>query len=268
MSLFTAMGVSLGVIVGFMTLVWVLSLIKRDASVVDPFWGVGFIVAAVSYFLLTDGFTGRRLLGLALVSVWGLRLAIYLAWRNRGKGEDPRYRAMRAKRPKNFWWFSYFQVFLLQSLLLWLVAAPLAAAEGGDRVGEFVSLDVIGAVIWVIGFVFEVVGDFQLVAFRRDPTNKGKVLQTGLWRYSRHPNYFGEALIWWGMWFIAAAAHGYWSVYGPVLITLLLLRVSGVTLLEKSLKETKPGYVEYVRRTSAFFPLPPRKTRVESSNGR
>ena len=163
---------------------------------------------------------------IVLVCLWGLRLAVYLAWRNRGKGEDPRYQAMRAKRPSSFWWYSYFQVFLLQAVLLWIVAAPLAAAQGGSRPSHFAILDYVGAVIWAIGFLFEVVGVVQLVLFRRDPANKGKVLQTGLWRYTRHPNYFGEAVIWWGVWLIAAAAHGYWSVYGPVVITLLLLRVS------------------------------------------
>jgi steroid 5-alpha reductase family enzyme len=254
-----AIGVTLGVTVVFMTLVWLLSLARHDASVVDPFWGLGFIVAAVSYFLFTDGFQGRRILVAVLVCLWGLRLGIYLAWRNRGKGEDPRYRAMRAKRPKSFWWFSYLQVFLLQALLLWIVAAPIAAAQGGAEPTHFTALDFVGVAVWIVGFLFEVVGDAQLALFRRNPANKGKVLRTGLWRYTRHPNYFGEAVIWWGVWLIAAAAHGYWSVYGPVVLTLLLLRVSGVTLLEKSLKESKPGYAEYVSRTSAFIPWPPRK---------
>jgi steroid 5-alpha reductase family enzyme len=260
MSLPAAMGVTLGVGVVFLTLIWLLSLVRRDASAIDPFWGLGFIVAVVSYSLLTDGFTGRRILVIVLVCLWGLRLAVYLAWRNRGKGEDPRYQAMRAKRPSSFWWYSYFQVFLLQAFLLWIVAAPLAASQAGAKPSHFAILDYVGAAIWAVGFLFEVVGDVQLVLFRRDPANKGKVLQTGLWRYTRHPNYFGEVLIWWGVWLIAAAAHGYWSVYGPVVITLLLLRVSGVTLLEKSLKESKPGYAEYVRRTSAFIPWPPRKS--------
>jgi steroid 5-alpha reductase family enzyme len=260
MGLLAAMGVTLSVVVAFLTLIWLLSLVRRDASAIDPFWGLGFIVAVVSYFLLTDGFAGRRILVIVLVSVWGLRLAVYLAWRNRGKGEDPRYQAMRAKRPNSFWWYSYFQVFLLQAFLLWIVAAPLAAAQGGAEPLHFSILDYAGVVVWAIGFLFEVVGDAQLALFRRDPANKGTVLQTGLWRYTRHPNYFGEAIIWWGIWLIAAGAHGYWSVYGPVVITLLLLRVSGVTLLEKSLKESKPGYADYVRRTSPFIPWPPRKS--------
>ncbi len=259
MSLPAAMGVTLGVLIVYMILAWLFSLIRRDASVVDPFWGVGFIVAALSYLLLTDGFAGRRILVLVLTCVWGVRLTAYIIWRNRGKGEDPRYRAMRAKRPGSFWWFSFFQVFLLQALLLWIVAAPLAAAEGGLEPARFVALDYVGLALWLVGFGFEVAGDTQLAVFKRRPENKGKVLETGVWKYTRHPNYFGEALLWWGIWLIATAAHGYWAVYGPIVITVLLLRVSGVTLLEKSLKESKPGYAEYVARTSSFVPWFPRK---------
>jgi steroid 5-alpha reductase family enzyme len=259
MNLASALGITLGVLVVFMTIGWVLSLILRDASVVDPFWGIGFIVAAVSYFVLLDGYQGRKVLVLAMVSVWGVRLAVYLVWRNHGRGEDPRYGAMRAKRPKSFWWYSYLQVFLLQALLLWLVAAPIAGALGVDAARGFRALDFIGAAIWFIGLAWEVGGDTQLALFKRDPANKGKVMQTGLWRYTRHPNYFGEALLWWGVWLVAAAVHGYWSVYGPILLTLFLLRVSGVTLLEKGLTQSKPGYADYVQRTSAFVPWVPRR---------
>jgi steroid 5-alpha reductase family enzyme len=150
-------------------------------------------------------------------------------------------------------------VFVLQAILLWLVAAPLAAAEGGAEPARLVALDYIGLAIWLIGYFFEVTGDTQLALFKRRPENKGKVLDSGVWKYTRHPNYFGEATMWWGIWLIAAAAHGYWAVYGPIVITLLLLRVSGVTMLEKSLKESKPGYADYVGRTSAFVPWFPRK---------
>jgi steroid 5-alpha reductase family enzyme len=186
-------------------------------------------------------------------------LAAFITWRNRGRGEDPRYKAMRAKRPASFWWYSYFQVFLLQALLLWLVAAALAGALAGKAAPGFNALDIVGATVWSIGLLWEVVGDFQLAYFKRDPKNKGQVMQSGAWRYTRHPNYFGEATLWWGIWLVAAAAHGYWSVYGPLLITFLLLRVSGVTLLEKALKDSKPGYQEYARRTSAFVPWFPRR---------
>ena len=265
MSLGASLGITLGVLVVYMTLGWLLSLARKDASVVDPLWGLGFIVAAVSYFLLLDGLTGRKILTLVMVAAWGLRLSAYLLWRNRGRGEDPRYRAMRAKRPSSFWWYSYFQVFLLQALLLWLVAAPIAGAMsrplGGGSAPGFNGLDFVGGAVWLFGLCWEVAGDTQLALFKRDPVNKGKVMQTGAWRYTRHPNYFGETVLWWGVWLVAAAAGGYWSVYGPVVITMLLLRVSGVTLLEKGLADSKPGYREYVERTSAFIPWPPRRAR-------
>lgn len=259
MSLWPALGITLGVLVVFMTMGWLVSLARKDASVVDPLWGLGFIVASVAYFLLLDGYQGRKILVLALVCAWGFRLSIYLFWRNRGRGEDPRYRAMRAKRPASFWWYSYLQVFLLQALLLWLVAAPIAGAMAAGSTSSFNGLDFVGAAVWLFGLLWEVVGDIQLALFKRDPSNKGKVLEKGAWRYTRHPNYFGEAVLWWGVWLVAAAAGGYWSAYGPVLITVLLLRVSGVTLLEKNLGESKPGYREYVERTSAFIPWFPRR---------
>jgi steroid 5-alpha reductase family enzyme len=258
-SILAAMGVTLAVLLAYMSLLWLVSLLRRDASVIDPFWGIGFIVAAICYLFFTNGYSGRAILVLVLTCVWGLRLAVYLAIRRRGKGEDPRYQAMRAKRPGSFWWYSYVQVFLLQAVLLWIVAAPLAAAEGGGEPAELVVLDYVGLAVWLVGFFFEVTADTQLALFKNRPENRGKVLDSGVWRYSRHPNYFGEAVIWWGIWLIAAAAHGYWAVYGPIVITLLLLRVSGVALLERSLKESKPGYQEYIRRTSAFVPWVPRK---------
>ncbi len=259
MNIWTALAITLGVLVVYMTMGWVLSLVRHDASVVDPLWGAGFIVAAVSYLLLLDGDSARKVLVLTMVCVWGLRLSGYLLWRNRGRGEDPRYTAMRNKRPGTFWWYSYLQVFLLQAVLLWLVAAPLAGAMATQRGEGLTALDFVGLGVWLFGLAWEVIGDTQLALFKRDPGNRGRVMQRGAWRYTRHPNYFGEAVLWWGIWLVAAAAHSYWAVYGPVLITLLLLRVSGVTLLEKSLKDSKPGYAEYVARTSAFVPWPPKR---------
>jgi len=261
-SLGASLGTTLGVLAAYMTIGWLLSLVRRDASIVDPFWGTSFVVAAVSYLLLLSSDSPpptRSLLVLGMVCVWGLRLSGYLLWRNHGRGEDPRYVAMRAKRPATFWWFSYFQVFLLQAVLLWLVAAPIAGAMAGEPASGLGALDYLGIAVWLFGFAWEVVGDTQLALFKRDPANKGKVMQQGAWRYTRHPNYFGEAVLWWGVWLVAASAHGYWSAYGPVLITVLLLRVSGVTLLEKGLVQSKPGYREYAERTSPFVPFPPRK---------
>ena len=207
MSIPAAMGVTLAVLLVYMTLVWVLSVVRHDASVIDPFWGLGFIAAAAAYLLLTEGHLGRALLVLGLTCAWGLRLAIHLFVRNRGKGEDPRYQAMRAKRPDTFWWYSYAQVFVLQAILLWLVAAPLAAAGGGAEPARFVALDYVGLGVWLVGFFFEVTADAQLVLFKRRQENKGKVLASGVWKYYSHHNYFGEALLWWSIWLIAAAAH-------------------------------------------------------------
>ncbi len=267
MNLGASLGITFGVIVAFMTIGWLLSLVRKDASVVDPLWGLGFVIAAASYFLLLDGYWGRKVLVLVMVAAWGLRLSAYLLWRARGRGEDPRYQAMRAKRPSSFWWYSYLQVFLLQSVLLWIIAAPIAGAMGARPAGESPAsinvLDFVGVGVWLFGLCWEVVGDAQLAKFKRDPGNKGKVMQTGAWRYTRHPNYFGEAVLWWGVWIVAASAGGYWSVYGPVMITVLLLRVSGVTLLEKGLTSSKPGYQEYMSRTSAFVPRPPRRREAQ-----
>ncbi len=261
MSIPQALGFTLAILLVYMTLVWLLSLLLHDASIADTFWGVGFIVAAVSYLLLVNGVLARMILVASLTWAWGLRLSIYLLVRNAGKGEDRRYRAMRDRRPGSFWWYSYAQVFILQGILLWLVSAPLAAAEGGSEPDRLVALDYAGAAVWAVGFLLEVTADTQLALFKRRPENGGKVLDRGVWKYSRHPNYFGEVLIWWGIWLIAAAAGGYWSAYGPVVITVMLLRVSGVTLLERNLKESKRGYAEYVERTSAFVPWFPKKER-------
>lgn len=243
----------------YMTTLWVVSLIRKDASIVDIFWGLGFIFAGAIYFRLGDGYELRKALLMALVVIWGVRLAAHIFSRNLGRGEDKRYQAWRIPRPRNFWWISYFQVFLLQGVFMLLISAPLLAAQIGPQPDHLTLLDALGAALWAIGFFFETLGDWQLVRFKADPGNKGKVLNSGLWRYSRHPNYFGEAALWWGFFLIALAAGGYWTVYSPILMTVLLLRVSGVTLLEKSLTKTRPEYQAYIDTTSAFVPWFPRK---------
>jgi steroid 5-alpha reductase family enzyme len=248
----------------FMTSLWVVSLIRKDASIVDIFWGLGFILTGAVYFRLTDGFPARKALVMALVAVWGFRLALHIFSRNLGKGEDKRYQVWRMGRPKNFWWISYFQVFLLQGILMLLISTPLLSAQIAPEPDHLTVLDMSGALLWAIGFFFEAIGDWQLTRFKADPGNKGKVLQTGLWRYSRHPNYFGEAALWWGYFVIALGVGGYWTLYSPILMTILLLRVSGVTLLEKSLTKTRPEYQAYIERTSAFIPWFPRE---ETSKG-
>jgi steroid 5-alpha reductase family enzyme len=246
-------------IMSMMTILWLISIKIRNVSIVDLFWGFGFVVAASVYFIFTEGFETRKILLMTLVAVWGLRLSIYLAWRNLGKGEDFRYQKFRKDFGEHrYWWYSFFSVFLLQGVLMWLISAPLLGAQfyAGNSLG---ILDFIGIAIWIIGFVFESGGDIQLARFKADPANKGKVLDTGLWHYTRHPNYFGDAAVWFGYGLICISAGSYWPVLGSVLMTALIIKVSGVALLEKTLNTTKPGYQEYVRRTSAFFPWFPKK---------
>jgi steroid 5-alpha reductase family enzyme len=250
---------ALGVAVGLMTLVWIGSLIKRDASIIDVFWGGGFVVLAWFYALETQGATPRGDIVLALVSLWGLRLSLHILWRNWGKGEDYRYREMRQNNPKTFPLRSLVTVFWLQALLLWAISMPLFQVQRQTTPGGFSWLDLVGIACFLLGFFFETVGDWQLARFKKDPANQGKVMDRGLWRYTRHPNYFGDAMVWWGLFFFAAATpQSLWTIYSPLLMTTLLMRVSGITLLEKRLRDVKPGYEEYVSNTSAFVPWIPR----------
>ncbi len=252
-------GRGLLLVVAAMSLLWLISLRLRDASIVDVFWGAGFAILAIAYAVMTDGLFARQALLVSLVVAWGTRLALHIFRRSLGKPEDPRYAAWRAAGGKSFWWTSYFKVFLLQGGLMWLIAMPLLVAEVSPTPERLTVLDGLGAAVWTIGFLFESVGDAQLSRFKADPANRGQVLQTGLWRYTRHPNYFGDAVVWWGYFLIALAVPGgAWTIFSPVLMTFLLMRVSGVTLLEEGLRESKPGYAEYVTRTSAFIPRRPR----------
>lgn len=242
-----------------MILVWSASLARQDASLVDRVWGIVFVILAWIYWAGQSGEWGwPHLAAPVLVTIWGVRLSWHLTRRNWGKGEDFRYRAMRETHGARFGWVSLFTVFLLQGALAWLIAFPLyAAASPRSHLGWLVW---VGTAVWLVGFLFEAVGDHQLARFKADPGNRGKVLDTGLWRYTRHPNYFGDAVVWWGYWLIAVAAGGWWTAFGPLLMTILLMRVSGVTLLEKTLVETRPAYRSYTERTSAFFPLPRSKS--------
>lgn len=249
------------VILGLMIALWLISLLLKDSSIVDIFWGTGFVITAWFYFFLTpDGFVARKWLIVILTTIWGLRLSIHILLRNWGHGEDYRYQQWRQEAGSNWWWRSFFKVFLLQGALMWIISAPLLAAQSNPNPARLIWLDYLGAILWGIGFFFEAVGDWQLVRFRANPDNKGKLLNTGLWRYTRHPNYFGDAAQWWGFYLIAAAAGGYWTIFSPIIMTLLLRRVSGVTMLEKSLKESKPGYKEYVETTNTFIPWFPHKS--------
>lgn len=249
------------IILGAMTLLWVLSLLLRDASIVDIFWGTGFVITTWAYFILTpEGFPARKWLISILVTVWGLRLSAHILWRNWGKGEDFRYRKWREENGDQWWWRSFFKVFVLQGFLMWVISIPLLGAQIGETPARFTLLDFLAIPVWVTGFTFEALGDLQLARFKANPSNKGKVLKSGVWRYTRHPNYFGDAAQWWGYFLVSAAAGAWWTIYSPILMTTLLLRVSGVAMLEKSLKEEKPGYKEYIENTSAFIPWFPKES--------
>lgn len=248
------------IILVLMSLLWIVSLILKNVSIVDIFWGFGFVVISVFYFLRTDGNDLRKILLITMVSIWGFRLSAYLAWRNIGKGEDFRYREFRKKYGENrYWWISFFQTFLLQGVLMWLISAPLLGAQYSGINNPVGVHDYIGIIFWIIGFCFEAGGDFQLASFKSDPSNKGMVLNKGFWRYTRHPNYFGDASVWWGYGFICLAAGSYIPVLGSLLMTGLIIKVSGVALLEKTLVNQKPQYKEYTEKTSSFIPWFPKK---------
>ena len=254
----TAMLASALAIVTVMLTTWVISVMIKNASIVDIVWGLGFVVVAWTVRLTVDGDPARQNLLTVLVTLWGLRLALYLAKRNIGHGEDFRYVLMRRKHGARFPLVSLYTVFAFQGALMWVVSLPvqLGQADDGVSVGP---LAVIGVLLWVVGFVFETVGDAQLARFKKDPANAGKVMDRGLWSLTRHPNYFGDAVQWWGIGIVAAeAGTAAIGLIGPVVMTFLLTRVSGVPMLEHSMAKRRPGYEDYVRRTSAFFPRPPR----------
>ncbi len=242
------------------TLLWVLSVFIKNVSIVDLFWGFGFVVVNAFYVLTSGELNARKILMLVLVSVWGLRLSIYLAWRNLGKGEDFRYQEFRRKYgPERYWWISYFQTFLLQGVLMMIISLPLLAISSGTGSNTLGVIDFIGIFIWLTGITFEAGGDFQLAMFKGNPKNKGQVLDTGFWKYTRHPNYFGDSAVWWAYALFSIAAGGYWQIIGSVIMTLLIIKVSGVALLEKTLVDTKPQYHDYIRKTSSFLPWFPKK---------
>jgi steroid 5-alpha reductase family enzyme len=251
---------------GLMTLLWLISLWLRDASIVDSYWGTGFVVAAWVYFLLTPaGFSTRKWLVVLLVTLWGLRLSLHILRRNWGRGEDFRYQAWRQEHGPAWWWRSYLQVYMLQGALMWIISLPLLAAQFNAASDSLTWLDGLALPVWCVGFFFEAAGDQQLARFKADPANKGRVLNTGVWRYTRHPNYFGDAVQWWAYYLLAAAAGGFWTILSPLVMTFLLVRVSGVSLLEKTLKDAKSGYREYTESTSAFIPWFPRPTPPKDS---
>jgi steroid 5-alpha reductase family enzyme len=244
---------------GLMTLVWIASVIRRDASLVDRAWGLVFVLLAGVYLVGAEDPTPRSYLAAALVTIWGVRLSVYLTWRNWGEGEDWRYGMMRERYPKRFALTSLVTIFWGQGLAAVGVGTPLLAAVRDGQPESLGWLDGVGVAVWIVGFVFEAVGDRQLAKFKSDPLNRGRVLDGGLWRYTRHPNYFGDATQWWGLGLIGSAAGAWWSILGPAGMTFVLLRVTGVILTERHLRSSRGGaYEDYVRRTSPFIPWPPR----------
>jgi len=245
----------LGLITGCFVLLWLLSLVLGNAGIVDIFWGPGFVVAGVYYLMSSQGQpTPRGLLVAGLATLWAARLALHVGIRNLGAPEDFRYRQWREEAGPAFWWISLLKVFLLQALLLWIVSSPLLLAQLEGPASALAARDLVGIALFAMGFAFEAVADWQLVRFKREPSNRGRILRTGLWARSRHPNYFGEALLWWGLGLLAAPTGGWLAFVGPALITFLLMKVSGVAMLDAALVVRRPGYVDYIRSTPAFFP--------------
>jgi len=245
---------ALPVLLGAASLTWVYSLLKRNVTIVDTLWSLLFVIAATVYVASVESPSQRAWLVLGLVGIWGARLATYLAWRNRGHEEDRRYQAIRRRNEPHFALKSLWLIFGFQAVLAWIISLPLAGAVAGDA--PLGLLDWLGVALWAIGLYFEAVGDWQLARFKADRANAGRVMDRGLWRYTRHPNYFGDFCVWWGLYLLALSAGAWWTVVGPLIMSFLLLRFSGVRLLERDIGERRPAYAEYVRRTNAFFPGP------------
>lgn len=242
----------------YMILIFTIAQIKKDNSIVDIAWGPGFILVSILTFYISQKFMFRQILVCALVVIWGARLAVHIAVRNRGRGEDYRYAKWRRDWGRWFFLRSFFQIFMLQGVILLVVVYPIILINHASGSGIRI-LDIIGISFWLIGFFFEAIGDYQLLKFKNRPENKGKIIAHGLWKYTRHPNYFGETIIWWGIFLIALSVRNGWTaVVSPLLITFLLLRVSGIAMLEKKYADNK-DYEDYARRTSPFIPWFPKK---------
>lgn len=251
--------VSLGSLIGIMVFLWLISLVRRDASIIDPFWGSGFAIVAGLAFWWNTPVGHRSLLLMVLTTLWGLRLSLYLLWRNWGHSEDHRYAAMRQHHGSRFALVSLFTVFLLQGLILWFVSLPVQAGIASGASSSLHGFDAIGFALWSVGITFETVGDWQLARFKADPGNQGRVMDRGLWKYTRHPNYFGDFCVWWGIYLLSVPAGAAWTIGSPLLMSFLLIKVSGVSLLEQTITDRRPDYAAYQARTSPFFPAPPKK---------
>lgn len=230
---------------------WMFSLVTDKVSHVDIMWSLFFLLGAYTVALLGYESSPRILITLALLTIWGIRLAVHIAWRGWGH-EDKRYQVIRANNEPFFWFKSIYIVFALQAMLAWIISLSIYGALDGEE--PFQALDYLGIVLIVFGLYWEIIGDWQLVRFKANPANQDQVLNTGLWYYSRHPNYFGECCVWWGFFLLALAAGAWWAIISPILMTLLLLKVSGVSLLESTITERRPAYADYIKNTNAFVP--------------
>jgi steroid 5-alpha reductase family enzyme len=235
---------------------WLFSVIRKDVSFVDSLWSLFILVAAAIFAFEAQPLSGRGVLVLALVTIWALRLSIYITARNWGEPEDYRYQSIRTNNEPGFTFKSIYIIFSLQGVLAWVIALPLYPAISSNAALNMI--DMFAAILWLVGFIFEAGGDYQLSRFKARDDNNGRVMDSGLWRYTRHPNYFGDFCIWWSFYLFALASGGWWSIVSPLLVSLLLIRVSGVAMLEKTISVRRPEYVEYIRRTNAFFPGPRR----------
>lgn len=246
-------GLGIMLLMGFVT--WIYSLQRRDVSMVDSLWSLMFLAAALTYAISLNNITDRNILLLVMVSAWAIRLSVFLTIRNHGKEEDRRYREIRANNQPNFNIKSLYLIFGLQAGLAWIISLPLLFAFSSDA--AISAIEIFAVALWFTGFIFESVADQQLYRFKSNANNIGKVLNTGLWAYSRHPNYFGECLVWWAYFLFAVSSGAWWTVFSPLLMTLLLLKVSGVSLMEKDITERRNGYRQYIETTNAFIPGKP-----------
>ncbi|MEI5908482.1 DUF1295 domain-containing protein [Bacillus spongiae] len=258
----TSLLVALICVVIYMTLFWVVAQLKKDLSIVDIAWGGGFVVIAIVLLFFTKEYTSRQMIVTSLVCIWGFRLSIYLYLRNKNTGEDYRYKNMRKRwieQGKSVALTSYIRVYMSQGVAMLLLSFPIVAVNAWDTGSSLGLWDYIGVMVWTLGFLFEVVADKQLSNFKKDPRNKGKIITSGVWKYSRHPNYFGESVLWWGVFLIVSSVtFGWTTIIAPVALTFLLVKVTGVPPLERKYMQ-KPEFREYAKRTSMFIPWFPKK---------
>ncbi|MEJ2142948.1 MAG: DUF1295 domain-containing protein [Gammaproteobacteria bacterium] len=247
------------------TITWIISIVKRDVSIVDSIWSLMILAGGVIYVVTAEMLSNRNLLIISLLLIWALRLSVYLTWRNWGEPEDRRYQQIRKNNSPHFAFKSLGIIFILQAVLAWFISLPLWPVMSSST--SFMLVDILAISLWLTGMFFESVGDWQLARFKSDPANHGKVMDQGLWRYTRHPNYFGEALIWWGFYLFAVGSGAWWTLPAPLLMNWLLLKFSGVVMLEETITERRPAYKQYIEATNAFIPGPPGKQTAQFVNG-